>query len=68
MTLALYLIPALWVVLVVGGMGMLVLAIGRLFTGPIHLQPVSLNISVWQDERQSLRSNEARSLDRPWAD
>ena len=35
-SLALYLIPALMVVLVVGGMGMLVLAIGRLFTGSIH--------------------------------
>ena len=34
--LALYLIPALMIVLTVGGMGMLVLAIGRIFTGPIH--------------------------------
>jgi hypothetical protein len=36
MILAVYLIPALMIVLIVGGMGMLVLAIGRLFTGPIH--------------------------------
>ena len=34
--LALYLIPALMVVLVVGGVGMLVLTVGRLFTGSIH--------------------------------
>ena len=34
--LVLYLIPALGIVLMVGGMGMLVLAIGRIFTGPIH--------------------------------
>jgi len=32
--LALYLIPALLVVLVVGGVGMLVLTVGRLFSGP----------------------------------
>jgi hypothetical protein len=36
MALALYLIPALLVVLVVGGMGMLVLTVGRLFTSPIR--------------------------------
>jgi hypothetical protein len=34
--LALYLIPALLVVLTVGGVGILVLGIGRLFTGPIQ--------------------------------
>jgi hypothetical protein len=34
--LALYLIPALMIVLVVGGVGMLILAVGRLFTGPVH--------------------------------
>ena len=34
--LALYLIPALAIVLMVGGMGMLVLAAARLFTGPAH--------------------------------
>jgi len=36
MALALYLIPALLIVLIVGGMGMLVLTVGRLFTGPIQ--------------------------------
>jgi len=36
MALALYLIPALLMVLVVGGMGMVVLTVGRLFTGPIR--------------------------------
>jgi len=36
MALALYLIPALLMVLVVGGMGMLVLTVARLFTGPIR--------------------------------
>jgi hypothetical protein len=34
--LALYLLPALLVVLVVGGIGMLVLAASRLFSGPIQ--------------------------------
>jgi len=34
--LALYLVPALLVVLVVGGVGMLVLTVGRLFSGPIQ--------------------------------
>jgi len=37
--LALYLIPALLIVLMVGGMGMLVLTVGRLFTGSIHRAP-----------------------------
>jgi len=36
MALALYLIPALLIVLVVGGVGMLVLTVGRLLTGPIQ--------------------------------
>jgi hypothetical protein len=36
MALAFYLIPALLIVLVVGGMGMLVLTVSRLFTGPIQ--------------------------------
>ena len=36
MALALYLVPALLIVLVVGGVGMLVLTVGRLFTGPIQ--------------------------------
>jgi hypothetical protein len=35
-TLALYLIPALLVVLAVGGVGMMVLVIGRLVTGPVR--------------------------------
>jgi hypothetical protein len=35
MTLALYLIPALVIVLVVGSVGILVLTVGRLFLGPI---------------------------------
>jgi nitrate reductase NapE component len=34
--LALYLIPALVVVLAVGGVGMMVLMVGRLVTGPIR--------------------------------
>ena len=34
--LALYLIPALLVVLAVGGVGMTVLVIGRLVTGPVR--------------------------------
>ena len=34
--LALYLIPVLLVVLAVGALGMLVLAVGRLFIGPVH--------------------------------
>ena len=34
--LALYLIPALLVVLAVGGVGMMVLAVGRLFIGPVR--------------------------------
>lgn len=34
--LALYLMPALLVVLAVGGIGMGVLAVGRLVTGPVH--------------------------------
>jgi hypothetical protein len=34
--LALYLIPALLVVLAVGGVGMMVLVIGRLVTGPVR--------------------------------
>ena len=36
MALALYLVPALLIVLLVGGVGMLVLMVGRLFTGPVH--------------------------------
>jgi hypothetical protein len=36
MALALYLVPALLIVLVVGGVGMLVLTVARLFTGPIQ--------------------------------
>jgi hypothetical protein len=36
MALALYLLPALLIVLVVGGVGMLVLAVGRSLTGPIR--------------------------------
>jgi hypothetical protein len=36
MALAFYLIPALLIVLVVGGVGILVLTVGRLFTGPIQ--------------------------------
>jgi len=36
MALALYLVPAFLVVLVVGGAGMLVLTMSRLFTGPIQ--------------------------------
>jgi hypothetical protein len=35
MALALYLVPALLIVLVVGGVGILVLAVGRLFMGPM---------------------------------
>jgi hypothetical protein len=35
-TLALYLIPVLLIVLAVGSIGMLVLAGGRLFIGPMH--------------------------------
>ena len=35
-TLALYLMPALLVVLAVGGVGMMVLAVGRLVTGPVR--------------------------------
>jgi nitrate reductase NapE component len=38
--LALYLIPALVVVLAVGGVGMMVLMVGRLVTGPIR-EPLS---------------------------
>ena len=38
--LALYLLPVLLVVLAVGGVGMLVLAVGRLFTGPVR-EPLS---------------------------
>jgi hypothetical protein len=34
--LALYLIPALLVVLAVGGVGMTMLAVGRLVTGPVR--------------------------------
>jgi hypothetical protein len=34
--LALYLIPALLVVLAVGGLGMLILGVGRLFIRPVH--------------------------------
>jgi hypothetical protein len=34
--LALYLIPGLLVVLAVGGVGMMVLVVGRLVTGPIR--------------------------------
>jgi hypothetical protein len=34
--LALYLIPALLVVLAVGGIGMMVLVVGRLVTGPVR--------------------------------
>lgn len=34
--LALYLTPALLVVLAVGGVGMIVLAVGRLFTGSVR--------------------------------
>ena len=36
MALALYLVPALLIVLVVGGVGMLVLTVGRLLMGPIQ--------------------------------
>jgi hypothetical protein len=36
MALAIYLVPALLLVLVVGGVGMLVVTVGRLFTGPIQ--------------------------------
>jgi nitrate reductase NapE component len=36
MVLALYLLPALLIVLVVGGVGMLVLMMGRLFFGPMR--------------------------------
>lgn len=34
--LALFLIPALLVVLVVGGVGMLILGVGQLFIRPVH--------------------------------
>jgi hypothetical protein len=34
--LAFYLLPVLMIVLMVGGMGMLVLALGRLIAGPDH--------------------------------
>jgi hypothetical protein len=34
--LALYLVPALLIVLAVGGVGMIVLAVGRLFTVPVR--------------------------------
>lgn len=34
--LAVYLIPALMIVLIVGGIGMLVLSVSRYFSGPIH--------------------------------
>jgi hypothetical protein len=34
--LALYLVPALLVVLAVGGVGMIVLLVGRLVAGPVH--------------------------------
>jgi hypothetical protein len=34
--LAIYLMPALLVVLVVGGIGMMVLAVGRLVSGPVR--------------------------------
>ena len=35
-TLALYLMPALLVVLAVGGVGIMVLAVGRIVTGPVR--------------------------------
>jgi hypothetical protein len=35
-TLALYLAPALVLVLMVGAMGMLAIMVGRLFAGPVH--------------------------------